>query len=208
MPRIGRRAPGALTGSHIPDHARFDAGVAVQVTKSSPTGGAKATADLFHAAIAGARRRLWLTTAYFTGGRAFMDALCAAAARGVDVRVLVNGQKVDKEVARQIGQRSYARLLECGVRIFEYQKTMLHAKVLLVDDGWVNVGSSNFDRRSFALDIELNVALPEPTVAGEFEKHFFDDLDDSEEIELDSWQSRPLRKRAGEWAGELVRQSL
>ena len=111
-------------------------------------------------------------------------------------------------MARQTGQRSYGKLLEYGVRIFEYQKTMLHAKVLLVDDGCVNVGSSNFDHRSFALDIELNVALPEPTVAAEFEKHFFDDLDDSEEIELDSWQSRPLRKRAGEWAGELVRQSL
>jgi phosphatidylserine/phosphatidylglycerophosphate/cardiolipin synthase-like enzyme len=71
----------------------------------------------------------------------------------VDVRVLTNGPHIDKEVVRQAGRRCYEQLLACGARIFEYRRTMLHAKVLLVDSHWVTVGSVNFDNRSFALKL-------------------------------------------------------
>jgi len=196
-------------GAHVPDlHHGFDDGVGVQVTRGTPTGGPTGTTQLFFMAIAGARRRLWLTTAYFAPDPAFVGVLCAAAGRGVDVRILVNGQKVDKEVARQAGQRSYAELAEAGARIFEYDRTMLHAKVLLVDDEWANVGSSNFDSRSFDHDLEVNVSVTDPGIVSELEADFLDDQESSSEFDLDLWRKRPLRKRAGEALAGLTRQSL
>lgn len=137
-----------------------------------------------------------------------MEVLCDAARRGVDVRILVNGRKVDKQVVRRTGQHSYGRLLESGVRIFEYERTMLHAKTLVVDDGWANLGSSNFDYRSFALDAELNVAIQDPGIAAEIAGHFLHDLETAEEFDLERWRSRPLRARAYEYVGELARQSF
>jgi len=197
-----------LVGTHIANPGIFDEGVPMQVMRSTPTGGATATTELFFAAIAGARERLWLTTAYFAPDRTFQQALCGAAHRGVDVRILLNGQQVDKEVARQAGHRSYGNLLEAGVRIFEYDRTMLHAKVLLVDHRWANVGSGNFDSRSFDLDLEVNVAVLDPAVVDELSDHFREDLEVSTEIDLKSWKRRPLHKRAVESATELIRQSL
>ncbi len=199
---------GLLTARHTPDLAEFEDGVQLQVTRSTPTGGATAATQLFYSAIAGAQERLWLTTAYFAPDRTFEDVLCEAAQRGVDVRVLVNGQQVDKEVARQAGHRSYGKLLESGVRLFEYDRTMLHAKVLLVDDRWANVGSGNFDARSFDLDLEVNVAVVDAGLVAELSEHFLEDLDASREIDLEGWKQRPLRKRATEYATELVRQSM
>ena len=197
-----------LNATHVPEVAPFEDGMALQVTRSTPIGGPTALTQLFYAAIAGARRRLWMTTAYFAPDRAFEDVLCEAARRGVDVRILVNGRRVDKEVARQAGHRSYSRLLEAGARIFEYDKTMLHAKVLLVDDCWGNVGSGNFDSRSFDLDLEINVAIHDRRLVEELDSHFQEDLTVSREIHLEQWKQRPLRKRAAELATELTRQSL
>jgi cardiolipin synthase len=199
---------GLLAGSHVSEIEPFDDGVALQVTRSTPTGGATAATELFYTAIAGAQRRLWLTTAYFAPDRTFEDALCEASRRGVDVRILVNGREVDKEVARQAGRRSYTKLLEAGVRIFEYDKTMLHAKVLIVDDRWANVGSGNLDSRSLDLDLEVNVAVLDTELVQELSSHFLEDLEVSREIDRQTWNQRPLRKRAGELATELVRQSL
>jgi len=149
-----------------------------------------------------------LTTAYFAPDRAFEDVIAAAARRGVDVRILVNGAQVDKEVARQAGHRSYAKLLETGVRMFEYDRTMLYAKVLLVDDGWANVGSANFDSRSFDLDLEVNVALEDAGLVKELSDHFLEDVELATEIDLAAWNRRSRRKRAAEYATEVIRQSL
>jgi cardiolipin synthase len=196
------------TSDHIPEGSGFDDGVEVLVSRSTPTGWATATTLIFYAAIAGAQQRLWLTTAYFVPDRAFEDVLCATARRGVDVRLLINGQHVDKEVARQAGRRSYTKLLDAGVRIFEYDQTMLHAKVILVDDGWANVGSGNFDNRSLDLDLELNIAVDDPVCVTELEKHFLEDLAVSKEIDCQAWRDRRLLTRLKERSTELVRQSL
>ncbi len=197
-----------LTNDHIPERSGFDDGVDVLVSRSTPTGWATATTLIFYAAIAGARKRLWLTTAYFAPDRAFEDLLCATAKRGVDIRLLINGQHVDKEVARQAGRRSYTKLLDAGIRIFEYDQTMLHAKVILVDDEWANVGSGNFDNRSLDLDLELNVAVADRDCVAELEEHFLEDLAVSQEIDPQAWRDRPLHTRLKERATELVRQSL
>ena len=198
---------GLLAGPHIAEIESFDDGVALQVVRSTPTGGATAATELFYAAIAGAERRVWLTTAYFAPDRSFEAVLCDASRRGADVRIMVNGQEVDKEIARQAGRRSYTRLLESGVRVFEYDRTMLHAKVLIVDDRWANVGSGNFDSRSFDLDLEINVALIDAGLVDQLGGHFLEDLGVSTEIDLETWRARPVYKRIGEYATELVRQS-
>ncbi len=196
-----------LGASHFPDLEPVHGGVDVQVVRSSPGSGGTATGQLFFATIAGARERLWVTTAYFAPDEAFVDLFCDASARGVDVRLLVNGPNVDKEVVRETGQRQYGRLLEAGVRIFEYQPTMLHAKVMIAD-GWANLGSSNLEHRSLGLDEELIVAVDNAALVDELARHFAEDLDASEEFDLDRWRRRSLAKRARERAGDLFRQSL
>ncbi|HEX6675694.1 MAG TPA: phospholipase D-like domain-containing protein [Actinomycetes bacterium] len=193
---------------HLPDIAGFDDGVQVQVTRSSAEKGSTDAEQLFYAAIACARERLWLTTAYFAPRRAFVDALCDAVRRGVDVRVLVNGPHIDRALVRRAGQHMYDQLLARGVRIFEYQRTMLHAKTLAVDSTWATVGSINFDNRSFALNDELNLAVRDPAVVATFEKHFLADLDDAVELDLDAWRARPLAQRAREVGGALLRREL
>jgi cardiolipin synthase A/B len=201
-------ASGVLLGArHVPKLAGFDDGVDVQVVHSSPRTGGTETAQLFHAAIAGARERLWVTTAYFAPDESLLDLIAAGARRGVDVRILVNGPNVDKEVVRETGQRHYRPLLEAGVRIFEYQRTMLHAKVMIAD-GWANVGSSNLEHRSLGLDDELIVAFSDPTLVARLAGHFEDDLDHSVEFDLERWKRRSLPKRAREIAGDLLRQSF
>ena len=196
-----------LGPAHFPKLAGFDDGVDVHVIRSSPRSGGTATAQVFHAAVAGARERLWITTAYFAPDDQLLDILGQAAGRGVDVRILTNGPNIDKEVVRETGQRHYGRLLEAGVRIFEYQQTMLHAKVMIAD-GWANIGSSNFEHRSLGLDDELIVAFADPALVGELARHFGEDLEASVEFDLDRWKNRSLPKRAREAAGDLLRQSF
>lgn len=193
---------------HLPDVDGFDDGIQAQVTRSTAQKGSTDAEQLFYAAIACARERIWLTTAYFAPRRAFVDALCDAVRRGVDVRVLTNGPHTDREVVRQAGRRCYQQLLARGGRIFEYQRTMLHAKVLLVDSHWVTVGSVNFDNRSFALNDELNISFRDPGVVAELEKHFLADLEDARELHLAAWRARPLAMRARELASALMRREL
>ena len=193
---------------HLPDIDGFDDGVQIQVTRSTAEKGSTDAEHLFYAAIACARERIWLTTAYFAPRRAFVDALCEAVGRGVDVCVLTNGPHIDKQVVRRAGHLTYEPMLECGVRIFEYQRTMLHAKVMIVDANWATVGSINFDNRSFALNDELNLSLRDRAITAELEKHFLADLDDARELDLAAWRGRPLRMRAKELASAAVRREL
>ena len=195
-------------GPRLTELAPIDGGVEVQVSKSSAHQGRAAAEALFFAAIAGARERLWFTTAYFAPRQALVEHLAAAAARGVDLRILVNGPHIDKQVVRRAGHRSYGELLAAGVRLFEYQRTMMHAKVVVADDRWANVGTANFDNRSLALQDEMNCTVLDAGVVAELEKHFLDDFDDSVEIELERWRRRPVRSRAFELVGGAVRHSL
>ncbi len=196
-----------LGPTHFPKQAAFDDGIELQVMRSSPKAGGTVALHLFNAVMAGAQERLWLTTAFLAPGQAFVDLLCAAAERGVDVRLLTNGPHIDKEVVRQVGQRCYGPMLAAGVRIFEYQQTMLHAKVVIAD-GWANVGSSNLDHRSLGLDDEINIATSDPVVVGALVQDFLDDMEVSKEFDLVRWNQRSLAKRATESALDLLRQSL
>jgi cardiolipin synthase len=134
--------------------------------------------------------------------------LCDAAKRGVHVRVLVPGPHIDKEFVRTAGRAAYDALLDCGVEIFEYQPTMLHAKTLCIDGAWSSVGSVNFDNRSFQLHDEATLCVQSERFAAQLTERFEADLDVSEAIRPGTWRDRPLLHRGAERVLGLARREL
>jgi cardiolipin synthase len=185
-----------------------DDGGAMQVVRSSAGVGDTNVEALYFLAIASARERLDLTAAYFVPRPAFIEALCDAADRGVAVRVLVPGPHIDKNFVRVAGRATYQELLDCGVRIWEYCPTMLHAKTLSIDRAWSSVGSVNFDNRSFQLHDEVTLCVQSAKFAGLLEEQFERDLEVSEEIDPDRWGDRTVLRRAQEQALRLARREL
>jgi len=159
---------------------------------------------LYIVSIVSARQTIYIANAYFVPDSDTLRALEGAVRRGVDVRVIVPGELTDVPIVRQAARWQYERMLRRGIRIFEYQPTMMHAKTMVVDGIWTTIGSSNFDERSFRLNDEVNVNVHDEAIAGEMEKMFFDDLAKSEEITLRQWFRRPWFDRLKErLAGRL-----
>ena len=193
---------------YLPNLEPVEGGRPMQVVRSSAKVGDTNAEALYYLAIASARETIELTAAYFVPRPAFTKALCDAAERGVDVRVLVPGPHIDKGFVRAGGRASYQGLLEAGVRLFEYQPTMLHAKTLCVDGTWSAVGTINFDNRSFQLHDEVTVGVWDERFAGELGEAFERDLERSDEIELDRWRHRGPAQRLGEAATTVLRREL
>jgi cardiolipin synthase len=147
------------------------------------------------AAITRARKRIWVTQAYFIPNEEFLDALTGAARRGVDVRLLVPSTS-DIALMVHASRFHYAPLLEAGAHIYEYAGPMLHAKTAVVDGAWATVGSSNLDFRSFIHNDEANAIVMGASFAIEMERMFLDDLGDAREITRADWEQRPWRERA------------
>lgn len=193
---------------HLPHLDPVDGGPPMQVVRSAAGVGDTDAEALYFLALASARESIELTAAYFAPRPAFQDALADAAARGVQVRVLVPGPHIDKQFVRLAGRRTYARLLEDGVQVFEYQPTMLHAKTLVVDGGWSSIGSVNFDNRSFQLNDEATLCVQGPDVARALHEQFERDLAVSAAIDPRRWDRRPLTQRAREAATALGRREI
>lgn len=193
---------------HLPHLDELEDGGPMQVVRSSAGVGDTNAEALFFLAIACARERLRLTAAYFAPRPAFVQALCDAAGRGVDVQILVPGPHIDKEVVRVAGRAVYEELLGCGARIFEYQPTMLHAKSLSIDGAWAAVGSVNFDNRSFALNDEATLCVQDPRFAARLDGQFARDLEVADEIHPGRWEDRPQGHRLRETAAKLARREL
>jgi len=180
----------------------------MQVVRSSASVGDTNVEALYYLAIASARRSIELTAAYFVPRPAFMDALCSAAKRGVDVRILVPGPYIDKGFVRVAGRAAYDQLLEAGVSLYEYQPTMLHAKSMVVDGSWSSVGTVNFDNRSFQLHDEITLCVWDAEFAGKLSKEFARDLERADRIESGRWSGRGPLQRASEGAMTLLRREL
>lgn len=163
---------------------------------------------IYHAylsAIRLARERIWITQAYFAPNGRLIRALAAAARRGVDVRLLLPGSS-DVPLVRYAGRRRYARLLRAGVRIWEYQQAMLHAKTAAIDGVWATVGSSNLDYRSLFHNDEANAFIVDATFAHELERVFEHDLRHAIEIQRAQWKRRGWFDRLMElFAGSIKR---
>lgn len=153
--------------------------------------------DILHAllrSVGQARRQVLLATPYFLPTRKVRHALMRAARRGIDVRLLLTGQRTDHPSVRYAGHRYYPRLLHAGVRIFEYQPRFLHAKMVLVDD-WVSIGSCNFDHWNLRWNLEANLEAYDPTLCSAVSACMERDFAQSHEITLEDFQSRPLYLR-------------
>jgi cardiolipin synthase A/B len=193
---------------YLPPLGDADSGGPMQLVRSSATVGDTDMEALYFLAIASARRSIELTAAYFAPRPAFTDALCEAAERGVDIRVLVPGPHIDKDFVRVAGRAVYEELLGCGVRVWEYQPTMLHAKTMVIDEVWSSVGSVNFDNRSFQLHDEATLCVQSPAFAGRLHEQFERDLEVSDEIDLGRWEERSGVHRAQERVLQLARREL
>ena len=184
------------TGSHL-----------TQVIKSSPSEGSSTVKLLYIISIVSARKSIYISNAYFLPDRDTIRALEGAVRRGVDVRVIVPGEVIDVPIARQASRLHYELLLRRGIRIFEYQPTMMHAKTMVVDGLWSTIGSSNFDDRSFRLNDEVTVNVYDQSIAAQMESMFFADLAQSEEIMLKGWFRRGAFDRFKEaFAGVFKKQ--
>ncbi len=149
-------------------------------------------------AVRRSRQRAWLATAYFVPSWKLRKALRRAARRGVDVRLLLPGPLTDHPAVSHVGRRYYERLLRSGVRIFEYQPSFLHSKVLLCDD-WVSIGSSNLDRWNYRFNLEANQEAIDHELASAVVGQFEVDFENSLELQYEFWVRRPWHRHLNEW---------
>ncbi|GAA5481164.1 phospholipase D-like domain-containing protein [Haloferula sargassicola] len=151
---------------------------------------------LHHLAVGYARKRIWIQNPYFMPDRRGADMLIHAAKRGVEVRLMVPDlTATDSPVVSRAGRRHFTELLNAGVKIYLYQKTLLHQKVLTVDGLWAAVGSSNFDDRSFEINDEITIGYADERIARELEETFERDLEECKVVDLDWWKGRPLKEK-------------
>jgi cardiolipin synthase len=173
----------------------------LRVIASEPNTAGLYRLDKLIAALA--RRSLWLTDAYFVGTTSYVQALIAAARDGVDVRLLVPGS-TDIPVLRALSRAGYRPLLEGGVRVFEWNGSMLHAKTAVADGHWARVGSTNLNLASWLTNWELDVAVEDDDFGRQMEEMFLQDLERSTEIVL-SARRRVLATGRSERRGARVK---
>ncbi|MEU9161389.1 phospholipase D-like domain-containing protein [Streptomyces sp. NPDC048424] len=180
----------------------------VQVVRGSASIGWQDMQTLIRVAIESAQHRFRLSTAYFAPDVYFIELLCAAARRGIEVEILLPGPHTDKRVCRLAGQNFYADLLASGVKIFEYQPTMMHAKIITVDEVAALIGSTNFNRRSLDHDEEVMIAVLDEDFTATLDRHFDEDLRASEQVVPARWNHRSAVQRLRELAVTPIRRFL
>ncbi len=179
-----------------------------QMFSSSPEGGSESMQLMYLLAITAAVKSIHLSSAYFVPDDLSLKALVAAAKRGVRVQIIAPGEHMDAETVRKASRARWGDLLEAGVEIFEYQPTMYHCKVMVVDGLWLSVGSTNFDSRSFSLNDEANLNISDAEFAGRQIAIFQQDVLHSKAITLADWRGRPLVEKLIEHSAALLRLQL
>ena len=181
---------------------------AVLVVDPRPGRGQREMLTMLVALAGAARERLWVTTPYFAPPTRALKLLAGAAHRGVDVRLLLPGERTDVPLVRHAAHGAYMYLLERGVRIFEYQRATLHAKTLVVDGHASLIGSSNLDFRSLWLNAECNVLLFDDACGAMLERVYMTDLEGSLEITAEAWRERRWPHRVGDGVARALRWAL
>lgn len=174
---------------------------ALVITSTPSIGGSTPARVLFQALIAGARKSIYITTPYFLPDRSMSDELALAAERGVAVKLIVPGKHDDHALTRSSGRSAYGSLLKAGAKVYEYEPTMIHAKIAIFDGVWSVVGSTNLDNRSFGINDEINVAVLSPEIASRLTQDFEEDASQSRIVTLEEWKKRPLSERLMEMVG-------
>jgi cardiolipin synthase A/B len=183
-------------------------GSCAQVFKSSPREGSGSVRLMYLLSIAAARKRILLANSYFVPDSQAIQALVKAQQRGVSVQIIVPGPITDVQIVRRASRARWGKLLAAGVEIYEYQPTMYHCKVMVVDDEWVSVGSTNFDNRSFRLNDEANLNVIDRELAAQQAEVFDRDKQVSRQITLEDWQNRPKWEKTIEWLAAQIRGQL
>jgi cardiolipin synthase len=167
----------------------------VQCVRGASEAGWTDLSTLFLTLMQLAEHRLRITTAYFVPDDVMCERLCAAAARGVQVQILLPGPHADKRFVQLGSESSYGPLLEAGVQIWNFQPSMLHAKVMTVDGLVASVGSANLNSRSTELDEEVNLVALDPDLVRTLDRQFDEDLERSERIDPGRWHDRSVGQR-------------
>jgi cardiolipin synthase len=179
-----------------------------QVFKSSANEGSESVRLMYLLSIAASSERVLIANSYFVPDDLAVATLVEARARGVRVEIVVPGPHIDTETVRRASRSRWGPLLEAGVEIYEYQPTMYHCKVMIVDGIWTSVGSTNFDNRSFRLNDEANLNVLDRDLAADLERVFEADKAASRQVTLAMWRGRPRGERLVERAAGLLRAQL
>ena len=162
---------------------------------SSPSGGSESMHLMYLMSIAAADKTIDLEAAYFIPDELITQAFLAARKRGVQIRVLVPGKNTDSDAARHASKADWGPMLQAGIEIYEYEPTMFHNKMLIVDKLMVSVGSTNFDLRSFQLNDEASLNAYDPAFAARMTEVFEQDLKPTERYTYETWKNRPLKDK-------------
>jgi cardiolipin synthase len=192
---------------YFPPLARAGAHLA-QVFIASPGGGGESMQLMYLLSIAAARGAIRLSASYFVPDDTEVRTLVAALRRGVKVQIIMPGHHIDSEIVRRASRASWGELLRAGAELYEYQPTMYHCKVMIVDDRWVSVGSTNFDTRSFSVNDEVNLNVYDRDFALAQVRIFEEDLKRSRRVSLEEWEKRPLAEKLWEHAMGLLSSQL
>ncbi len=162
---------------------------------SSPAGGSENMQLMYMLAITAAEKSIDLQAAYFVPDKLIVNTLLAAAERGVRIRIMVPGQHIDQQIVRLVSKALWGDFLQKGVKIYIFQPTMLHNKMLIVDEHMVSVGSTNFDMRSFHLNDEASLNVYDKDFARSMTQIFEQDIERCLHYDYAMWRKRPLRQR-------------
>lgn len=179
-----------------------------QMFHSSPQEGSERIRLMYLLSIAAARSRILLEQAYFVPDDLTIETLVAALRRGVVVEAVLPGPLTDNKLVRRASRSRWGRLLEAGARLYEYQPTNLHCKMMIVDGAWASVGSTNFDNRSFRLNDEANLNIHDAAFAEHLEQIFVRDKASSREVTLEAWRRRPMKEKVWENTVGLLRSQM
>lgn len=186
--------PKGATSAHVVSSASGEAGSAVAL--------------LYTVAIASARKEVIIQNPYFAPDDGMCELLATMVKRDVAVHLMVPGKRTDSPFVRMAGCHLYERLLESGVRLYEFEPTLLHQKIVIVDGVWSHVGSTNFDARSLALNEEVGVGILDADIAAQLKEAFNADLRRSSELHLERWRKRPLLERGYSWVAYQLHDQL
>jgi cardiolipin synthase A/B len=175
---------------------------------SSPSGGSDDMQLMYLMAITAATQAIDLSSAYFVPDKLTINAIVEAAKRGVKVRIITPGKRIDTHTVREASRACWGDLLAAGVEMYEYQPTMFHCKLMVVDEYLVSVGSTNFDSRSFKLNDEANLNIYDSDFAQRQTAIFDADIAHAQRVTLDAWRRRPLAEKLLERAVALLDSQL
>ena len=186
------------------DDEPIEDGERVAVMHTDPSMGSTNAERFFILSIAGAHESIWITNPYVVPDDDFRKLLIEAAQRGVDVRILTPGRNTDQRATFYASRAHLEELIEAGIRFWDYDPTMIHAKTMVVDGVWGYIGTINLDNRSMILNDEVALMYDSATIGEQLTTIFLDDLERSTEIDLDEFRRRPRHEKAIEQATRII----